>query len=243
MQCIFNWCKWWPCDSLSPLFCLYKTGEVILRMIQINSQCCGGISICLDGLCKSGSKIMSVIDEPVIHPQSFYCSRQHKICTQTSRQHLSPRLRSHQSLYPLAFVLQNFFFSWASRASAHLPSIVPPANDQVRCDAASLSFTASMRYRHTQAGTQTSFSGGTVWWEVKKTEKSAVKMPTAQNTARVLLMGRCLKHWQLSRDNDCLVGFHLHFSTEASAFVVRGTLQMYKHIQKQCCKNHRLGFS
>ena len=53
---------------------------------------------------------MSVIDEPVIHPQSFYCSRQHKVCTQTSRQHLSPRLRSHQSLYPLAFVLQNFFF-------------------------------------------------------------------------------------------------------------------------------------
>lgn len=41
-------------------------------------------------------------------------------------------------------------------------------------------------------------------------------------------MGRCLKHWQLSRDNDCLVGFHLHFSTEAAAFVVRVTLQMYK---------------
>lgn len=93
------------CVSLSPG--LYKPGEVFLRTNQLNGRFYAGNSICLDGLCKSRSKIMSsVINE---HPQSSFCSRQHKFCTQTSRR-LSPRMRSHQSLYPLAFALQHLFF-------------------------------------------------------------------------------------------------------------------------------------
>lgn len=40
-------------------------------------------------------------------------------------------------------------------------------------------------------------------------------------------MGRCLKRWQLSRDNDCLVGFLLHSRTKVAAFVVTATLHTY----------------
>lgn len=47
-------------------------------------------------------------------------------------------------------------------------------------------------------------------------------------------MGRCLKRWQLSRDNDCLVDFLLHFRIEVAASVVRATLRCIIHSRKHC---------
>lgn len=47
-------------------------------------------------------------------------------------------------------------------------------------------------------------------------------------------MGRCLKRRQLSRDNDCLVDFVLHFRIEVAAFVVRATLRCIIHSRKHC---------
>lgn len=123
----------------------------------------------------------------------------------------------------------------ASRASAHSDALsaVPPAHDQICFDAASLSFTASMR--HPRTHTNIIFNRGTVWIKKKKKRRHCEKINARSGEhSRSSVDGRCLKRWQLSRDSDCLVGFLLHFRTEVAAFVVRATLQCIIHILRRC---------
>ena len=149
-----------------------------------------------------------------------------------------PRGSDHTGpLHPLTFVSQHLH--GASRASAHSEALsaVPPAHDQVCFDAASLSFTASMRHpRHTH---KHHFQEGDCVNKKKKRKRrrrhcEKINACSGEHS-RSSVDGRCLKHWQLSRDSDCLVGFLLHFRTEVAAFVVGSDITMHYTYSQTLC--------
>ena len=89
-------------------------------------------------------------------------------------------------------------------------------------------------------GTHTNiiFKRGTVW--IKKKRKRRRRHCEKINAcsgehSRSSVDGRCLKHWQLSRDSDCLVGFLLHFRTEVAAFVVGSDITMHYTYSQTLC--------
>lgn len=110
---------------------------------------------------------------------------------------VSARGCGHTSPFiPWRLLCSTFFFFFPE-----LPEhqhIRPPLSLQSSCDAASLSFTASVRYRHTQAGAQTSFQEGLCDGRNKKKGKSAVKNKRLQHRTQ---QGFCWWVDALSTDN------------------------------------------